>query len=457
MTPVAVGGPRPEPAFAGPERGPRFASLDGLRGLAILGVVFYHYYSRWPESPELYSRWFSKGYMGVQLFFLLSGYLICLTIERCPTYGHFLYRRWLRLFPAMLVASVLIVVSSLSLYRRDDGLPGPYDVLSGLLFIDPDWLRGLAHLPVTGAIEGDFWTLFTEVKFYALFGAAFFLMGRRAVGLLAGLALLGAAVWTVGASGGRLEATATGRLALFVGAEVNAPCYGWFAAGAFLYLYVDTRRRSCLAASAISAVLGILANLRPSDATTPFFLAAVYGLFIAPFFVPAVGRFFSHRSWVFGGFISYPLYLLHENAGCAVILALHRSFPGIPGFLLPLLPLSFIGFVSWLIAAFLEPLLRAFLPRVRGTDLQGRFTRPRLLACAAVALVAAGCAAAGASAHLASGRRACEQEILAADRAALEPLEAALARDRAALEDVRRSRLETERALEAIGRGVANP
>ena len=91
-----------------PHAAHRIAFLDGLRGIAILLVVFYHAYTRWSDIVPYGARYAhfpvaQLGWLGVELFFMISGFVIYMTLEKCRSFGEFLYRRWLRLFPAMLL------------------------------------------------------------------------------------------------------------------------------------------------------------------------------------------------------------------------------------------------------------------------------------------------------------------------------------------------------------------
>ena len=413
--------------------------MDGLRGLAILAVVFYHAYSRWPDAAGLYTHAFGEGHLGVQLFFLLSGFLIFQTLESSASLGNFLYRRWVRLFPAMLVASWLILTTSFYFYNRVEALPGLVDIVPGLVFLEPEWLRGLG-LHVTGPLEGAFWTLFTEVKFYALFGAAFFLVRRRAVWLLAGLAAYGlAAVHLHGMAGAICD-------------EINCRMYGWFAAGAFLHLYTDRRRPGDLIASAASAAVGVIAlSGDTGDAVSG---TAVYLIFIAPFFVTPVRTFFTHPVCAFFGFISYPLYLIHENATWAMIVRLRAAWPGLPTLLVPLLPMSLVGLVAWLIAAYLEPAARRFL-QVRPKTVVARAEprHPSLGPSAAAATVALLAALAMVLSHfhpVRHPRLERENQILTEEKTDTDRLENQLTDARNALANVQRARVQAQAYLNSM-------
>src|SRR4051812_205088 len=90
-----------------------FASLDGLRAISILSVIFYH-------VPELRPYW-RTGYLGVHLFFVISGFLITtLLLREKARYGSvslrsFYIRRTLRIFPAYYLTLVLFLITCLVL------------------------------------------------------------------------------------------------------------------------------------------------------------------------------------------------------------------------------------------------------------------------------------------------------------------------------------------------------
>jgi len=432
----------------------RLSHLDGLRGVAILLVVLYHSYSRHPDVPELYTGFFGQGHYGVQLFFLLSGFLIFHSLETSGSLGSFIYRRWLRLFPAMVVASCLILETSLFLYERPDKLPGYYDAFPGLLFIEPRLLRNWLGMKLTGPLEGAFWTLFTEIKFYLLFALAFALWRRKAVYLLAGVALAAGTIYFLQAVGVYPVGRAPFDSALSLSLEVNGICYGWFAAGALLYLYYDTKHRPYLAASVFFGAVGVATNSSVADPGGIIFCAAVYLAFAGTFFWKGLAEFLSKRGWVFFGFISYPLYLIHENASWAMILKIHKMIPALPDRLVPILPIAVVCTVAWAIAAYAEPLLREILDSWRKGKAQGGtlgfFRGGRANACAILALLAAAVVGASFLPSVATPRAKLEKEILESERAWLQPLEQKLSDDQRALTETRQARIQAEAYLASM-------
>lgn len=122
----------------------RISYLDGHRGIAILAVVFFHAYARWSDIVpygEEYKNPFKFGWLGVQLFFLISGFVILMTLEKCANFGDFLYKRWLRLFPAMLICSSIILATGQIFNERPAGPVTVIGILPGLLFIEPSWFK----------------------------------------------------------------------------------------------------------------------------------------------------------------------------------------------------------------------------------------------------------------------------------------------------------------------------
>src|SRR4030095_2287642 len=88
----------------------RIGELDALRGLAALAVMIFHYTGHYGKNVGHVDRpllELALGNYGVQLFFMISGFVIFMTIEKTRTAMDFVVTRFSRLYPAYW-ASLLI-------------------------------------------------------------------------------------------------------------------------------------------------------------------------------------------------------------------------------------------------------------------------------------------------------------------------------------------------------------
>ena len=136
--------------------------LDGIRGIAILSVLVYHLFwftspgGHWTGLPHLFWKVAQVGWVGVNLFFVLSGFLITRILinqKKKPNYfGRFYKRRVLRILPLYLVTLLFIYFH----YEHS----GPFVFLS---------LGFLAHIPSVFGITPCYpglWSLSVEEQFY---------------------------------------------------------------------------------------------------------------------------------------------------------------------------------------------------------------------------------------------------------------------------------------------------
>ena len=125
-------------------RGQRFETLDGMRGLCALIVAVYHagYFLHVPQFP-------AHGWLGVDMFFVLSGFVIALTYEERLLSGmglaNFLMGRAKRLLPIQTVGTLVCALSIIPFYWMHHELQFVAAVVSTILLIPYSWL-GLADI-----------------------------------------------------------------------------------------------------------------------------------------------------------------------------------------------------------------------------------------------------------------------------------------------------------------------
>lgn len=154
--------------------GGRDAALDGLRGLAVLMVVYYHYVL---VTGLLVMP--GNGYLGVVVFFVLSGYLITRILWRAEpsaaSYRRFISRRVRRLYPALLgllIAGVPVMAACGPETLRHDLASAAFALAQATAFVH---IGGWHH---SGALEPT-WSLTVEWCFYLLWPIVLFGMSRR--------------------------------------------------------------------------------------------------------------------------------------------------------------------------------------------------------------------------------------------------------------------------------------
>jgi peptidoglycan/LPS O-acetylase OafA/YrhL len=181
-------------------------SLDGVRGIAILLVLAHHFGvpADLPHrSASVFTQWIERllyvGWAGVDLFFVLSGFLITsilLVSKNAPEYFRRFYsRRILRIFPLYYFTLILgLVVLPRLLTYQNVGLLR--DVTSGQAWLWTYTLNiGLALGWVTGpAIFGHYWTLAVEEQYYLIWPWVVKVASSRTILILSGLMLFAALV-----------------------------------------------------------------------------------------------------------------------------------------------------------------------------------------------------------------------------------------------------------------------
>jgi peptidoglycan/LPS O-acetylase OafA/YrhL len=361
----------------------RIHCLDGLRGIAITAVILFHAFARWPNLYAYGDKFVNNAVLntqlaGVNLFFIISGFVILMTLRKCKSFFDFLIRRWLRLFPAMLICSLLVLFSSGLFPERPAGQARFWDLLPGLTFLGDglvvhhlwDLFSQFTYV-VPNSIEGAFWSLYVEVKFYIIFGAAYFLFGELAgICLIFGLFIVGMEkfLFVRIENGGRLaHALGLERLStgwphdLFSLIDKVADLfifksYGFFGTGALLFLYYDSGKQIYFI---FALIIGLLSAVTLTDTTTA---NVVFVLLICiAVHSDALRELLANRALVFVGFVSYPLYLIHENMMVAMIVKIGSAFPNMPALIIPILPICVVVILAWLIATFLEPTTKRLL------------------------------------------------------------------------------------------------
>lgn len=300
----------------------RIAVLDGYRGLAVVLVVIYHYLARWtlPTDPDNHLAAAQPlgslplvhefGWIGVSLFFVVSGFVILMTLERSASLPDFAIRRFARLWPPLLAGATITTVVVV-LFGPAEWRTSPLEFVLSLMFVPPALAGELLGLGEMHWVDGAYWTLFAEVRFYALAGLIWLLAPRRMADALIVYSLVGRIAATVVGDDGRAMDIVN---VLFM--PDQAP---FFLFGVMIYsLGRPDVRQSTMWRLAAAAVLLLASSGNPVQAVfavviMTLALGVVRG-------APVLDLVFARGPLCFLGRISYSIYLLHQLAGVSLLI-----------------------------------------------------------------------------------------------------------------------------------------
>ena len=286
----------------------RLAELDALRGLAACGVLLYHYTTQfgllYGHSGPLNFH-FALGLYGVHLFFVISGFVIFMTLERTPRALDFVVSRFSRLFPAYWTA-LAITLGAIALAGLPDQHFSTRDVAVNVTM--------LADFFNAREVDGSYWTLQVELFFYAQMLFWFVVGGLRHIRIV----ILG---WIALALAYGLAARFDLSLSYLVREITIARYIPFFAAGVVLFRI--SQRRDPLWQNLLliaGCALAAGAVWSPVYALTLVACAGIFGLMLA-----GQLRFLARQPFLYLGTISYTLYLVHQDIGYMVISKLERA------------------------------------------------------------------------------------------------------------------------------------
>lgn len=328
-----------------PRVGRRLYVIDGIRLVAALMVAVHHYAGTYradrpgnliwdrPVSdimPTVF-RFASYGWIGVEIFFVISGFVICMSCwGRTPR--QFFVSRVIRLYPAYWFA-VLFTTGVLV------AVPGVWERLRlREVLLNLTMLQSGSGVP---NVDGVYWTLWSELRFYLLF------LVVVAMGLTYRKVVVFCCVWGTAAM---LAPVADLKLLKLV---ANPDGAWYFIAG--LALYLMHRFGQDLLLWGILAMAWLMGQLelghrideveRVSSWRGSVLIFTVFLLFMV-----AVALGYTDRirwKWlVTAGALTYPLYLVHYAAGTALINRLRDTMD--PRLLIVVVIAGFLG-LSWLV------------------------------------------------------------------------------------------------------------
>lgn len=368
--------------------------IDFLRFLAASLVMVYHLgFISWAspyaqtnifDSLAVLTPFIGTGWVGVHIFFVISGFVIAYTANGASPLG-FVNRRIARLAPTVWICATLSI---------------PFLMIDGvqLQSIISKYFASLFFLPYLDKVASSYWTLSVEIVFYALILTALCVNLFRKIEFFA--IILGAAsslMWALYYLQFTVPLGVVGKIAVTLGGKPNYAIFlmqhgVFFAIGLLAWLVSysgwTSRRVASIGVFAVFGVLAIIAETAKSSAWTGVVTnsATPTMVFAASLILMAgsikynsyfASLFIRNAAWIKTlGLMTYPLYLIHEPVGHFVLSNLIViGFPAIASLFAACLSAVSIALI---VTIWLEPPLQSLarrLLKILETRMSSRFIR----------------------------------------------------------------------------------
>lgn len=314
---------------------PRYDLLDGLRGVAAILVIWYHFGEGFATNAV--DQMLNHGYLAVDFFFVLSGFVIGYSYDgrwqRGMTSGNFMLRRIIRLQPMVVLSVIFGAIAFLvqgSVKWDGTAVPLGYVALSLLLalFFIPSHPMFASDVRGNGEmfpLNGPSWSLFFEYIGSLLYAIWLHRLSTRALRVVVLVSAIGLAVCALY---GNISGGYSTGFGWSMGIDGLGLVGGFFrlsfSFSVGLLMTRGFRRRSVRGAFWIASALIVAAMYCPyvgsPDGATPSAVNAVYDLCCTFFLFPAVVYIgacgmttdkFSNLTCEFLGRMSYPVYIIH--------------------------------------------------------------------------------------------------------------------------------------------------
>lgn len=344
-------------------------NFDGVRLLGALFVLLSHQFALSGRAEPLIIGQHSLGNLGVLMFFSISGFLVMQSWQRDPHLPRFMARRFLRIWPALAVVTLLTAF-----------LLGPLVSQSGprQYFLSAEYRQYLHELyfglsrgvlfPANPFVSsnGSLWTIPIEAWCYLALGISG-LLGVLRHRVVLPILLASSVIYFLFVFGGQKASTA------YASGQHQFPSLAawlYFAAIFFFGAVINTYHSVLVVAHnrlaiAFAVVLGLVAALFVEYSTTLFFIVPIVTISIAVRAWPLLKNAGRH------GDLSYGVYLYAWPVQQVVVLALGKTAPYWLLAICSLVAATMLAYLSWHLVE-----KRALLMKPRGSGKHGHQTPP---------------------------------------------------------------------------------
>lgn len=312
----------------------RIKILDSFRAIAILMVIAFHFTGAFTKARTLdmyphiakslypygdqFSSYFPYGSRGVQLFYMISGFVIYLTLNRTASFKDFMIKRIVRLFPLLLVCSIITFYLPILIDPANKYLIFHRPVINFLpsLTFTELWIwNKLGHTHIE-YIDNVYWTLVIEMKFYIYIALIYFSLKNNFYRNWLYFSFIFIVSYAV--SNKFVQSAALFNLNKILETIFISKYILFFTLGTYFYrlyekLPVERFHVALISGMTLISVIYIM----PVEESVAFCLFSL--LFLLFIYRPKYLAFLNNKPLLFIGMVSYPLYLIHENIGVLLI------------------------------------------------------------------------------------------------------------------------------------------
>lgn len=297
----------------------RLYQIDLLRFIAAFAVMLYHYTFRGYHGDENFTTIrfplledFTKyGYLGVDLFFIISGFVITLSITN-SNFIDFLKSRIIRLYPSYWICLILTTVISLSFINYNS-------ITTEQFYWNMSMLNGYFNIPY---IDGVYWSLFIEIKFYVII---LLILSNKFTQKHIDAIMI---IWLLITFFNTFQIIKTPKIYFLssIKNQLILDYSAYFIAGYFFYkMFINDRKRLSLIMIIICYTISIYNAIERTARLEKHYhlnfssiqISIIITLFYLVFLLITSKKMeqFNLKKWQTFGLLTYPLYLIHQNIG----------------------------------------------------------------------------------------------------------------------------------------------
>jgi peptidoglycan/LPS O-acetylase OafA/YrhL len=322
----------------------RIKQLDGLRCLCITLVIAFHYFYAYPNYLPYHNKFANfylvrYGYLGVNCFFIISGFVIYMTLQKCKDIRTFFIRRFIRLWPTLLICTTLtfIVVNHSDVDSIKSHL---HYFWCALTITDPVLWTKLLKFKSMYYIDPVEWSLICEVVFYFTASILYFINKQK---FFTNWLLYTATIMAIA----MIVKYSNTWFNTYITAILQPNFISFFTIGIYFFnLYTNSKMPLKVHLAAI--LLFFLQLILFQNLKEIAFLISFVALFLLFIYKSSWTSLLSSRIMAYVGQISYTLYLTHNYLGIVLIITFSKTLNSISPFIIipPALIIILIGSIQ---------------------------------------------------------------------------------------------------------------